>query len=188
MAGSALKNFNMLRKICGKDVFSKVLFITTMWDEQNEESRVACLAREKQLEKEVFKPFLDKGAKLQRQESAGDSAFALSAIGKFTADAKRALLLQKELVDYKKALQTTQAGQAIYNKLDILILEQEQAAEQQQSARERQDLQRRIEELKNDLQQLKLPLPPFFYNLFYWAWHGVPWETSVQFWSKPAQN
>ncbi|PPQ74157.1 hypothetical protein CVT24_012875 [Panaeolus cyanescens] len=183
MSGSSFRNLTMFQKLCGRKAFSGVTFVTTMWDEDPENNMESFKSREKQLKDEFLKPFIKNGARLLRHQSEGDTASAHSIISDFTADSKKALLVQKELVDYRKTLQQTQAGQAMYDKLECMIQEQQEIAGKETLEQRRKGLLENIARIEKDLNQMSLPLPPFLYNLFYRIRHGAPWEISIKLWT-----
>ena len=70
MAGSSLKNFRALRKLCGRDALDKVYLTTTMWDE------VELSVGERRLEElktEYWKTMISQGAQVARCRNDNDS-------------------------------------------------------------------------------------------------------------------
>jgi len=70
MAGTAYRNLNLFKKLCGDQPAKKVTFVTTMWDQIPKERGEQ---REKELKK-YWKPMLELGARITRFENTAKSA------------------------------------------------------------------------------------------------------------------
>ncbi|KAJ2998470.1 hypothetical protein NUW58_g305 [Xylaria curta] len=117
MQGSALKNIQLFRSLCGDDALSKVVLVTTMWDIETFD---IAEKREKELrETNKYWGGADeaKGSRVLRHYNTQHSAFAL--IETFIKDdSKIVLSIQKEMVDNQKSLDKTKAGKDIQDMLE----------------------------------------------------------------------
>ena len=76
MGGVHRRNFGMFRKLCGEETLRNVLLVTTMWGLVDP---VVGEKREKQLmtDPALFKPVIDKGARMIRHDNTLPSAQAI---------------------------------------------------------------------------------------------------------------
>jgi flagellar biosynthesis GTPase FlhF len=74
MGGSATKNIQLLREICGNQFLSRVTLVTTMWDSVNQNIGAN---RERELQKSYWKEILDYGAMYHRQDGTRDAALRI---------------------------------------------------------------------------------------------------------------
>jgi hypothetical protein len=113
MAGSALRNLRMFRKLCGDDFMGNVVLGTTFWDLVGEE---AGEAREKELlETEgFFKEMQERGCHVVRIRDDSDACLKL--LSRFAAKQPSVMCIQKELFD-GKTLEETAAASAISEEL-----------------------------------------------------------------------
>ncbi|KAI9573268.1 kinase-like domain-containing protein [Boletus coccyginus] len=121
MVGTPLKNLGVLRKLCGRDTLEKVHLTTTMWDEVNQsvgEGRLEALRRD------YWKALIDLGAHIDCCRSDDDSAKNIIRQILDKEASHKALLLQEEMVDLKKELRGTGAGQELYFQLEKLVEKQ----------------------------------------------------------------
>ena len=123
MAGTPLKNLNMFEQLCGKNAFKNVILTTTMWDEVDEEIGAS---REEVLKSDHWKSMIARHSTTGRFLGTRDSAFRLIAPLLDEANSRRALLLQKELVDLDLRLKETHAGQQLRSELKQLAKIQEE--------------------------------------------------------------
>lgn len=109
MFGTALKNLKLFQKVCGKDALNNVYLTTTMWDE------VEPSVGEKRAEelRSYWGTMIAQGSQMARFKLDDGSAKQL--IQQIVArDAPRkALLIQREMVDMKKKLKQTTAGRRV---------------------------------------------------------------------------
>ncbi|KAG6375839.1 14-3-3 protein-domain-containing protein [Boletus reticuloceps] len=109
MAG-LLKDLLTFQKLCGKDAMDNVYLTTTMWD------KIEPSIGERRLEElvtEYWNSMIIRGARVIRCRSDDDSAKrTIRQIVRREA-ARKALLLQQEIVDLHKELRETQAGQEL---------------------------------------------------------------------------
>ncbi|KAI5996970.1 hypothetical protein EDD15DRAFT_385717 [Pisolithus albus] len=109
LRSSLLESFDIFCCICGDKAAKHVRLVTTMWDQvKNPRAAENTVS---QLEKDLWKPLLDAGARHMRFENSKQSAWDV--VKDFGAE-REALLLQKELVDEGKHLYETFAGHALY--------------------------------------------------------------------------
>jgi predicted ribosome quality control (RQC) complex YloA/Tae2 family protein len=135
MAGTPLRNLEVFEKICGPKACSRVVMMTTMWDELDDEETGE--SRQEELETTFWKPMIDRGSKTERYRNTSESAWRilepflgnqrqrLAALQpqKGTVPQQKqkvAIRLQHETVQQQKALSSTDAGQALYEKIETL--------------------------------------------------------------------
>ena len=169
MAGTPLKNLRVFQKLCGKKAMSRVVLVTTMWDEIEErigEERLGDLKRS------YWKPMIRKGSKTY--EYKNDRASAKKLLETIVQDKtqRESVALQKEIADFKMELRQTGAGQELCSSLEQLaerrlevlqkIRAEREAATNEETSR---DLRKEYEELRtqlnatlNQVQNLKLSL------------------------------
>lgn len=115
MGGIARRNFRIFRKLCGETTLKHVVIATTMWDDV---TPALGAKREKGLatNEPLFKPALDKGARLVRHDNTAASAHEI--IRSLMGLEPARLQIQRETVDENKALIATEAGQALKDELE----------------------------------------------------------------------
>jgi hypothetical protein len=101
----------MFEAICGKGALRNVVLTTTMWDRVPQET---CLKRETQLRTHLWRSMLSRGCRIARFDSTWESAWTI--IDGFSAESRRSLRLQREIVDEKKDLSLTSAFAALYSR------------------------------------------------------------------------
>jgi len=170
MAGTPLKNLRMFEELCGKNAFHNVIFATTMWDEIDE---IPGVAREQELKLKYWKTMLDRGSTTSRFLRTRESAFTLIDPLIEGGNKRMSVLLQQEMVDMRKKLPETSAGQALFSKMELLVRQREKLLNRIRDEMKRADgdkvalelLQDEHEKLKvnlestvNEMRRLKLPL------------------------------
>ena len=122
VAGSPYKNLVMFEKLCGMNAPQNIILTTTMWDQVDDDvgSR-----REKELMAKYWKGMMDQGSKTVRYYNSAASAWNVIEHFVQVADARFDVLLRMEMVDIKKQLCKTQAGQALYGTLEMLVEKQQ---------------------------------------------------------------
>ena len=113
MGGLSQKNFKMFKEMCGIEAAKNVVIVTSMWDEVHADRGEA---REKELKSLFFKPILDQGAQLLRNDNTQQSALRI--IAHFIENQPLPLRIQQELVDEHKQLDKTGAGAQLLMELD----------------------------------------------------------------------
>ena len=160
--GIAGRNFEMFRKLCGDTALKNVVLVTNMWGEV---SRDIGDAREKELSSKFFKPALDFGAQMVRHDNTVQSAHDI--IRRVAANRPVVLQIQRELVDERKDIVKTAAGEAINRELSEQIrrhqaelkavqegmmqaLREKDEETREELEEERRRLQERMKELAKD--------------------------------------
>jgi len=71
MGGISPRNFRMFKRLCGESTLRNIVIVTNMWGEVDPQVGEA---REAKLKDTFFKPVLDKGAQIARNENTVTSA------------------------------------------------------------------------------------------------------------------
>jgi hypothetical protein len=111
MPGSTIRNLDMFRKLCGEDVFKKVILVTTMWDTVSVDVGIR---RETQLkaDEKMWAPMVRKGSTCHRHNNTESSARdIIQMLAKHNSPIVTDI--QRQLVDQKLDLNQTSAGQAL---------------------------------------------------------------------------
>lgn len=113
MSGTAVKNLELFKLICGNEAYPMVRLITTRWDEVNPASAEynGCIDRMRQLsdDSKFFQPLIQGGAQLLRHEMTAASGKAI--VDSLLLDEQKfALSIQKEMLDSHLTLGQTSAG------------------------------------------------------------------------------
>lgn len=139
MSGSSLKNLNMFKKLCGEEAYRHICLATTMWSNLNGPnlSFDTGVAREKELlsRKDWWGLMSDRGSFVIRHDGSKDCAMKIidnlierRAQGPVTLD------IQKEMIDDKKSLEDTAAGQEVEKEITLAKKKfEEQISELQES-------------------------------------------------------
>ncbi|KAH8879930.1 hypothetical protein GQ53DRAFT_704915, partial [Thozetella sp. PMI_491] len=172
MSGSAVKNFALLQKICGRRAASRVVLATCLWDnvQVTKEDMQAALEREKELARtrKFFGALLEDGSSMTRW--TGDQNSALDIVQDLVAahaeEGPASLPLQRELVDEKKELYQTSAGRFMLENFTKLAQKSRQELQElrrvhaaaiqdsqlslaEQALAQRSRLQNRLEEIED---------------------------------------
>ena len=121
MSGTAKRNFRMFRELCGENALQNVIIVTTRWDKVNEE--VGEL-RERELQTK-FRAALEKGARMMRHEHP-DQNSAHEILRPILQNHPLPLQIQEELVDQKKTLIETSAGEEVNRELAMKMKKHEE--------------------------------------------------------------
>jgi formate dehydrogenase maturation protein FdhE len=108
MRGSTFKNFTMFTKLCGTANLKNVLFVTTKWDLCQ---RATAESRQKEMTTKYVKNELEAGARLTHHDNTIQSACGI--IRSLMDNPPVVLTIQRELVDMKKTLAETDAGEQL---------------------------------------------------------------------------
>jgi hypothetical protein len=119
VAGTPLRNLQMFERLCGRNYFENIILTTTMWDKVGEDIGSH---REKELKGEFWKTMINQGSKTIRYHNTQESAWEI--LDSVVGHRRHAVLLQREMVDMKRQLLKTQAGQTLYNELELLFKRQ----------------------------------------------------------------
>ncbi|KAF8159713.1 P-loop containing nucleoside triphosphate hydrolase protein [Crassisporium funariophilum] len=170
MSGTPVKNLEMFKALSGKKMLTNIVLATTMWDEVDEKTGTD---REEELKTKYWKAMVDHGSSTRRFYGTRESALSLLAPLIDEANAKQLVLLQTEMVDLGKKLQSTSAGQALYSKLDMLVKHRQDVVRRMREEMKRasQDLtlidllreeygnlKRQLHSTLDDMQRMKLPI------------------------------
>ncbi|KAJ3513210.1 hypothetical protein NLJ89_g3074 [Agrocybe chaxingu] len=172
MAGTPHRNLRMFGELCGEKAAQRVVLVTTMWDKlKNPEVGGK---RERELHASYWKVMLEKNATSSRFSNTEKDAWKIvtTILEKHEKLRAEAVLLQEELVDFRRRLNETQAGQTLYTDLQKLLAKQKETlthlAEQAKRANNAKlaadfEEQRRITEaaLEKTFQQVDALKVPF---------------------------
>ena len=122
MAGTPLKNLRMFEELCGKNAFQSVILTTTMWDEVDKEVGEE---RERELKTKYWQSMLERNSTTSRFLRTRESAFDLIEPLIEAANVRSSVLLQDELVDLRKTLPATAAGQELFSAMGQLVSQRE---------------------------------------------------------------
>ncbi|KAF4590019.1 hypothetical protein EYR38_009317 [Pleurotus pulmonarius] len=123
MGGLSVRNFKLLRRLCGEKTLKNLAIVTNMWGHV---SLSVGKARETELASKdtFFKPALDKGAALLRHTHTFDSAANI--LRYFVRNEPLPLQIQDEMVDQHMELPQTAAGVELHSELQVLMMKHEQ--------------------------------------------------------------
>jgi len=116
ITGITGRNFRMFRELCGDSTLKNAILITNMWGEVSPDIGEA---REQELARAFFKPALDKGAQLARYYNTAESAHDI--VRRVMKNQPIPLQIQRELVDERKDITDTAAGEAVSKELNEQI-------------------------------------------------------------------
>ncbi|KAH8818761.1 P-loop containing nucleoside triphosphate hydrolase protein [Flagelloscypha sp. PMI_526] len=127
--GMAAKNLRMFRQLCGDTTLKNVVIVTNMWGEVKTETGEARETELRSLEHPpLFKPVLDKGAVMLRHSDTLDSAHDI--LRHILKNHPEPLQIQREMVDEKKDLSQTAAGEELNRELEMLRKQHEKEMNQ----------------------------------------------------------
>ncbi|KAG6811113.1 hypothetical protein H0H92_008960 [Tricholoma furcatifolium] len=129
MLGTARKNLDMFNKLIGESATKNVVLATTKWGDIPDEVGAR---REEQLRERHWKWMIDLGAKLYRFTDSREAGWAIiqHILDQVATQDVDTVEIQQELVEVKKLLPETEAGQALLYTLEELLETQRQAAAQ----------------------------------------------------------
>lgn len=153
--GTARKSLRMLQELCGDEALQNLVLVTTFWGNVPQDVGEA---RERQLvsEETLFKPLLDRGAKIRRHKDTERSAHEILQLLLDKGRQRFPLKIQKELVDERKDILETAAGIALDKELALQAqqhkAELERVKEEIAQALAQKDLesQRELEEIERE--------------------------------------
>jgi hypothetical protein len=150
MAGTPLKNLRMFANLCGDGASRNVILSTTMWKRVKPEMGKR---REDELKARYWKGMLDHGSRTFRFYDTSESAWDI--IGTFLRNHSDALLLQEEMVDLHKRLNETSAGKTLYDTLQKLLADQQDAVRKLQGEAEHQENAQLVQELQYEYERIQ---------------------------------
>ncbi len=117
MTGSAAKNLAMFQLLCGSDSMTNVVLATTRWDEVRDAvGHQKARATEQQLRQQYWSAMLADGSKMFRHDNSQTSA--LSIIDYIMSLRRYSVLdIQRQIVDQRRTLDNTPAGQEVQREL-----------------------------------------------------------------------
>ena len=113
---SPSQNLTIVRALCGDAASMNIVPVSNMW---NEVSPEVGEERENGLSRGVFKPVLDSGGQMARHHNTVQSAHDI--IRRIAENDPVVLQIQRELVDERKDITNTAAGESINQKLNRQI-------------------------------------------------------------------
>ncbi|KAF5321519.1 hypothetical protein D9619_000408 [Psilocybe cf. subviscida] len=173
MRGTARRNTDVFKKLCGEDIMQYVALCTTMWEGVSLETGNA---RENQLRDTYWKDMTDEGAQIMRIRRESASAWrAVNAIltrHKGGLEDFTIMSIQKELVDLQKLLPDTEAGKSLRASLEKELEQQKQRMKQlvesagpngsQEQQRQREEIQKTLDHIAT----LNISVPRRILNFF----------------------
>ncbi|KAJ3551810.1 hypothetical protein NP233_g13008 [Leucocoprinus birnbaumii] len=184
MVGTPLKNLELFEKLCGPQAFSRVVMVTTMWDDVDEDMGKQ---REDELVSNFWASMMSRGTTTLRYGNTAESAWNI--LNRFIDRPKeglKALQIQKETYQQKKELNATDAGQELYNKLEELEKRRKKLMRRLENQMKRNEanedivgilrnqhewLERERQEAVGQLANLRLSVPQRFLQSFMKTWH-----------------
>jgi hypothetical protein len=119
MQGSALRYFEMFRRLCGDHALDNVALVTTMWGRLKEEAEG--LQREQELIDDFWDPMIELGSYVTPFDGSKEAAEGIVAL--LVGKEEVVLKIQHELVDERKTPEQTSAGSYITSKVDARLVE-----------------------------------------------------------------
>ena len=145
--GIAGRNFRMFRELCGNTTLKNVVLVTNMWSEVSLDIGEA---RENELSSEFFKSVLDNGAQMARHHDTIQSAHDI--IRGIMENHPVVLQIQRELVDERKDIVDTAAGEAVNKELNEQIRRHRAELEDLQKEMA-QALEKKDEQIRRELEE-----------------------------------
>jgi len=112
--GSTLNNFIMFKEICGREALENVILLTTMWDVVESESIGA--KRQQELRDDFWADMIENGSMVRKFD--GSTAMAEALVCRLLNKPPVVLQIQRDVMDSKKKLQDTKAGQRILPRIE----------------------------------------------------------------------
>jgi len=127
MGGSSSRNFKLFCNLCGDDALKNSVVVTNMWGEVDVKKGEK---RETELRDKFFKPAIDREAHLVRHDNTAKTAHTI--LRHIIHKRPLPLRIQTELVDEKKKLLETVAGEELNREMLELTRKQEAEIKQLQ--------------------------------------------------------
>ena len=137
----------MFRELCGNTTLKNVVLVTNMWSEVSLDIGEA---RENELSSEFFKSVLDNGAQMARHHDTIQSAHDI--IRGIMENHPVVLQIQRELVDERKDIVDTAAGEAVNKELNEQIRRHRAELEDLQKEMA-QALEKKDEQIRRELDE-----------------------------------
>ena len=166
--GTARKNLDIFRKLCGDEALKNVVLGTTKWDEVISE---VGQRREQVLKDTHWKEMLQRGSVVMRVDA--DSSSVWEIVNRILKnDRVQYVRIQEELLELRKFIPETDAGKTLLYTLEELrekLLNEERTANMgdgQLRQKELEEIQKRVRETVDDIRKLKVPLSKKFKRFF----------------------
>ncbi|KAF9053031.1 hypothetical protein BJ165DRAFT_832410 [Panaeolus papilionaceus] len=191
LAGTPLANLRIFEEVCGRNAFSNVVLVTTMWNEINEKTGKD---REEELRRKFWKKMINNRSTTKRFTGLNLPETARSILEPFIhSPIQRRLLLQDEMVNRGLDLPRTSAGKALHLKLGEV--EQQRSLMMQRIGEDiqrgglddksieslefdRQKLQAKSEETLAEIKTFKAPLSSLISDIV-WSPHRARMTATV---------
>lgn len=147
--GSAIRNFQMLRELCGEKTLKNVALVTSMWGKVSPELGAS---RERQLKSKFFKVAIDNGAQMHRHDGTAESA--LEIIRNILKNQPAVLKIQEELIDERKEIGETAAGAELNREIQKVIEKYRKEVKELEESM-RRAMRERDEESRRELEEEK---------------------------------
>lgn len=125
MSGSSLRNLMMFKKLCGEDAMKHVSLVTNFWSNLNTPTLTydTGVARETELttRRDWWGLMQERGSTVVRHDGTKECALAIveRLIERRAQEGPVTLDIQKEMIDDKKSLEDTAAGQEVEKELSL---------------------------------------------------------------------
>ena len=166
--GTARKNLDMFRKLCGDEALKNVVLGTTKWDEVISE---VGQRREQVLKDTHWKEMLQRGSVVMRVDA--DSSSVWEIVNRILKnDRVQYVRIQEELLELRRIIPDTDAGKTLLYTLEDLrekLLAEERTANMgdgQLRQKKLEEIQKRMRETVDDIRKLKVPLSEKFKRFF----------------------
>ncbi|KAI5981048.1 P-loop containing nucleoside triphosphate hydrolase protein [Pisolithus orientalis] len=154
MAGTPLKNLRVFQKLCGKNAMPKVVLVTTMWDEVDDEVGEQRLA---ELQDSYWKAMMSRGSTTRKYLNTRESAVELLGFIVQQERAQEGVRLQEEISDMNLELRETAAGRVLCSTLEDLAKKRMEALRRIQAENKGAD-EKTSEDLWKEYAQVKAQL------------------------------
>ncbi|KAK0614022.1 P-loop containing nucleoside triphosphate hydrolase protein [Immersiella caudata] len=146
LGGSAIKNFNILQRLCGPANYDRIVLATTMWSEASHRpgGYEAAVGREDRLWGYWSEMFQEKSKIVRHHTDSAESARTILSCLVDHTGAMQPLQIQRELVDERMTLNQTGAGR--YVRRELLAAKEKLDRELAELQRAVEDTARKVEE------------------------------------------
>ncbi|KAG2008133.1 TKL/TKL-ccin protein kinase [Coprinopsis cinerea AmutBmut pab1-1] len=143
--GSAKRNLKMFNQLCGGDAVKRVILTTSKWGKFRTEDLPEAAQRQEELQKSFWDRMLKEGARCEPLNPATHEAawkvlhLILGNLDRKGGQKLKSLQIQREIIDQKKALPQTDAGQELtYTMGEVLEMWERQEVDREEIERLRQ--------------------------------------------------
>jgi hypothetical protein len=121
MSGSAQRYFELFMRMCGEQNLENVVLLTTMWGDLKDLGKG--MERERELRRDFWSTMEKRGATIRQFDGSRSMAEAFAC--RLMRKQNIVLDIQQELVEQRKRLDQTRAGQLMIPRIDTGIVESE---------------------------------------------------------------